>query len=88
MLPDKSDARHVTSVVPIGKRLPEEGRHATVVCSEHWSVAAAIKSTIVPVLSVNGIVILEGQMMFGGIVSSITMIRVAVPIAPRIFVAV
>ena len=68
-LPESSVAVQLTVVVPMGKTLPDGGKHETLTFVSTRSLAEAEKVTTAPEGPVAGVVMLPGTVMLGGVVS-------------------
>ena len=89
VFPLSSAAEHMTTVLPIGKKLPEAGVQTTVGVASHSSVAVALKLTTPPLVELPALKTkLAGQVIAGGNVSLTTSVRVLVAELPLGSVAV
>ena len=88
VLPDASVAIQLTEVVPIGKTVPDAGEQLKAT-PEQLSLTAGVRLTTAehcpgPV----GVVMLEGHVICGGVVSRTVTVAVHVPDAPLLSVTV
>src|ERR1035441_1199548 len=88
VLLEASVAVQVTGVVPMGNKVPDGGVQVVATDAEHASVAVGVKKTVAPVSLVNSTTWFVGQTSNGGVVSTTTTVRMAVPTIPMELLAV
>jgi hypothetical protein len=86
--PATSVAVHVTVVVPKGNRLPDGGEHTTSGIGSQISVAVAANVTTAPALVMQGTLLLVGQVITGGVVSTTVTVKLHEALFPLASVAV